>query len=67
MKMFLLKDMSGRDAVATVNTAHVLKHFGDDRVTVQAWVKNAKVGDKLACADFSVHSTIIICIADGGR
>ena len=69
--MFLLKDMSGRDAVATVNAAHVLKHFGGDddvsKVTVQAWVKNAKVGDKLACADFSVHSTIIICIADGGR
>ena len=69
--MFLLKDMSGRDAVATVNTSHVLKHFGGDdgvsKVTVQEWVKNAKVGDKLACADFSVHSTIIICIADGGR
>ena len=45
--MFLLKDMSGRDAVATVNTSHVLKHFGGDKVTVQAWVKNAKVGEAL--------------------
>jgi hypothetical protein len=64
--MFLLKDMSGRDAVAKVNAQHLLEHYGTEEnnngMFVQEWVKTARMGD-----DFSVHSTIIICIADGGR
>lgn len=66
MKKFLLKDMSGRNAVAKVNTQHLLDHYGTEEnnngMFVQDWVKTARMGD-----DFGVNTTIIICVDDGGR
>lgn len=67
MKKFLLRDMSGRDAVAKVNAQHLLEHYGTEEnnngMSVQEWVKTARMGD-----DFGVNTTtIVICVDDGGR